>query len=102
MTRWRALRPALGAALLGAAALAPGCDARRPTGTAAPATSGASADLATAAAPAPPLEVEFAGCSAVHAGPACALPDDRTLRIWVKAPADARVAIAADAAAAAD
>ncbi|WP_438037596.1 CHAT domain-containing protein [Sorangium sp. So ce128] len=102
MTRWRALRPALGAAILGAAALAPGCDARRPTGTAAAATSGASAALATAAAPAPPLEVEFAGCSAVHAGPACALPDDRTLRIWVKAPADARVAIAADAAAAAD
>ncbi|WP_437707442.1 CHAT domain-containing protein [Sorangium sp. So ce448] len=102
MTRWRALRPALGAAILGAAALAPGCDARRPTGTAAPATSGASASPATAAAPAPPLEVEFAGCSAVHAGPACALPDDRTLRIWVKAPADARVAIAVDAAVAAD
>ncbi|WP_437972841.1 CHAT domain-containing protein [Sorangium sp. So ce295] len=102
MTRWRALRPALGAAILGAAALAPGCDARCPTGTAAPAVAGAEVAPATAAAPAPPLEVEFAGCSAVHAGPACALPDDRTLRIWVKAPADARVAIAVDAAVAAD
>ncbi|WP_437513919.1 hypothetical protein [Sorangium sp. So ce1099] len=49
-----------------------------------------------------PLEVEFAGGSAVHAGPACALPGDQTLRLWVKAPMDARVVIAVDATVAAD
>ena len=44
-----------------------------------------------------PNETTFAGCSAVHAGPACALPGDRTLRLWVKAPMAARVVIEVDA-----
>ncbi|WP_437930581.1 CHAT domain-containing protein [Sorangium sp. So ce291] len=95
MTRRRALRTALGAAILGAMALALAGDAHRPPAPATPAST----------APAPPLEVEFAGCSAVHAvhaGPACALPGDRTLRLWVKAPLDARVVIAVDATVAAD
>ncbi|MGK3981954.1 CHAT domain-containing protein [Sorangium sp. So ce136] len=92
MTRRRALRTALEAAILGAMALALAGDAHRPPTPATPAST----------APAPPLEVEFAGCSAVHAGPACALPDDRTLRLWVKAPMDARVVIAVDATVTAD
>ncbi|WP_437666246.1 CHAT domain-containing protein [Sorangium sp. So ce1182] len=92
MTRRRALRTVLGAAILGAMALALAGDARCPPAPATPAST----------APAPPLEVEFAGCSAVHAGPACALPGDRTLRLWVKAPMDARVVIEVDATVAAD
>ncbi|WP_438010043.1 CHAT domain-containing protein [Sorangium sp. So ce321] len=92
MTRRRALRTALEAAILGAMALAFAGDAHRPPTPATPAST----------APAPPLEVEFAGCSAVHAGPACALPGDRTLRLWVKAPMDARVVIEVDATVAAD
>ncbi|HTN91752.1 MAG TPA: CHAT domain-containing protein [Sorangium sp.] len=92
MTRRRALRPALGAAILGAMALSLAGDAHRPPAPATPAST----------VPAPPLEVEFAGCSAVHAGPACALPGDRTLRLWVKAPMDARVVIEVDATVAAD
>ncbi|WP_437818399.1 CHAT domain-containing protein [Sorangium sp. So ce1078] len=100
MRRRRALRIAglgaalLGAALLGAMALVSGGDARDP---AAPSAGDARDPAALAASPPPPLEVEFAGCGAVHAGPACALPDDRAIRLWIKAPQDARVAVAADA-----
>ncbi|WP_437758957.1 CHAT domain-containing protein [Sorangium sp. So ce1389] len=92
MTPRRTLRTALEAAILGAMALALAGDAHRPPAPATPAST----------APALPLVVEFAGCSAVHAGPACALPGDRTLRLWVKAPMDARVVIAVDATVAAD
>ncbi|WP_437730066.1 CHAT domain-containing protein [Sorangium sp. So ce1335] len=45
-----------------------------------------------------PLEVELAGCAAVLAGPVCELPDDRTIRVWIRVPAEARASIALDAA----
>ncbi|XXX80814.1 CHAT domain-containing protein [Sorangium sp. So ce134] len=105
MSRRRALRAAgLGAALLGATALVAGSgvlDRAAPSGGDAgdpPTPSGGGArDQAAPTASPPPLEVEFAGCGAVLAGPACALPDDRAIRLWIKAPEDARVAVAADA-----
>ncbi|WP_438023405.1 CHAT domain-containing protein [Sorangium sp. So ce233] len=54
-----------------------------------------------APAPAPPLlTVEFAGCAAVRAGPICELPRDRTVRLWIQAPRDAVVTVAAGGAAA--
>ncbi|MDI3289267.1 CHAT domain-containing tetratricopeptide repeat protein [Polyangium sp. 15x6] len=57
---------------------------------------------ATPSPPPPPLplEVEVAGCGAVLAEPACELPEDRTLRVWVKAPPGARIEAALDARAA--
>ncbi|XXX80717.1 CHAT domain-containing protein [Sorangium sp. So ce134] len=81
--RARAVRRAAGLALLGAALLACGGDACH------------------RAAPEPrplPLEVELAGCGALRAGAVCELPDDRTIRVWVKAPAQARTALALDGA----
>ncbi|AUX45864.1 hypothetical protein SOCE26_073600 [Sorangium cellulosum] len=48
------------------------------------------------AAPAPPpLTVEFAGCAGVRAGPVCELPPDRTVRLWIQAPPDATLTVAA-------
>ncbi|WP_437562218.1 CHAT domain-containing protein [Sorangium sp. So ce542] len=110
MSRRRAIRAAgLGAALvvpalLGAAALVARSGA---LGGATPSAGGAgdqpapssgdARDPASPAAPPPPLEVELAGCGAVLAGPACALPDDRAIRLWIKAPEGARVAVEAGA-----
>ncbi|MDC3960985.1 CHAT domain-containing protein [Polyangium jinanense] len=55
--------------------------------------------LPTPPSPLLPLEVEVAGCGAVLADPACELPEDRTLRVWVKAPPGARIEAALDASA---
>ncbi|MCP3963700.1 MAG: CHAT domain-containing protein [bacterium] len=33
----------------------------------------------------PPLDVEFAGCERMLAGPVCMLPEDREIRLWVRA-----------------
>ncbi|WP_437727525.1 CHAT domain-containing protein [Sorangium sp. So ce861] len=77
----RAIRRAAGLALLGAALLACGGDACH----------------RTAPEPPPlPLEVELAGCGALRAGGVCELPDDGTIRVWVRAPAQARAALALD------
>ncbi|WP_437970484.1 CHAT domain-containing protein [Sorangium sp. So ce260] len=70
-------------ALLGAAVLACGGDARH---------------RAPPEPPPLPLEVELAGCGAVRAGAVCELPDDRTIRVWVRAPAQARASLALDGA----
>jgi tetratricopeptide (TPR) repeat protein len=44
-----------------------------------------------------PVEVEVSGCGAVLADPACELPEDRVLRVWVKAPLGARLEVVIDA-----
>ncbi|WP_437562091.1 CHAT domain-containing protein [Sorangium sp. So ce542] len=79
--RARALPRTAGLALLGAALLACGGDA---------------CDRAAPEPPPLPLEVELAGCGALRAGGACELPDDGTIRVWVRAPAHARAALALD------
>lgn len=40
-----------------------------------------------------PLEVEYAGCETVLAGPVCVLAPDSRLRLWVKTLPDARITV---------
>lgn len=47
----------------------------------------------SAAPPAPPPRVGFAGCAAVTGGPVCELPEDRRLRLWVELPAPGALSV---------
>ena len=46
--------------------------------------------------PAPALHVEFAGCVAVVRGPACELPSNGKLTVWIRTDHDASVALSVD------